>query len=165
MKRIDLFYQGQQLDGLKHMELDADTTVGVLRKMLIEKHGLPLTVLVFLEDIDEPVGNEEKLLDYATPKGLKIHIHSARELKVLVTFNGKTVEAHFAPSATVSLVKRWAAEKEFGMSPSDAGEHVLQLAGTADRPAPGTHIGSLLDDKDRLIAFDLVPDERVQGMA
>jgi hypothetical protein len=84
---------------------------------------------------------------------------------VAVTFNGETVERRFPPSATVARVKRWAAEKKFGMSEEEAGEHVLQIAGTHDRPAPGTHIGALTDDKVCGVAFDLVPDERINGAA
>ena len=95
--------------------------------------------------------------------GLKVHLHSLRQLKVTVTFNGKTIERLFGPGATVARVKRWAAEHEFGMSEEEAGEHVLQIAGKHDRPAPGTHIGALRDGKVRALAFDLVPDERVNG--
>ena len=51
------------------------------------------------------------------------------------------------------------------MSEDEAGEHVLQIAGTHDRPAPGTHIGSLTNDKADSLSFDLVPDERVNGAA
>jgi len=82
-----------------------------------------------------------------------------------VTFNGESVERRFPPSATVARVKRWAAEKKFGMSEDEAGEHVLQIASTHDRPAPGTHIGSLTESKICNLAFDLVPDERVNGAA
>jgi hypothetical protein len=57
-------------------------------------------------------------------------------------------------------VKRWATEHKFGMSEEEAGEHVLQIAGGHDRPAPGTHIGSLTDSKVCGLAFDLVADER-----
>ena len=49
------------------------------------------------------------------------------------------------------------------MSAEEAGEHVLQIVGTHERPSPGTHVGALNDDKERVVAFDLVPDERVQG--
>ena len=122
-----------------------------------------LDVLVFLEDQDDPIADLVEIAEHATRQGLKVHLHCHRRVKVTVTFNGKTVERHFGPSATVARVKRWAAEREFGMSSEEAGEHVLQIAGTHDRPSPGTHIGALADGRVRLVAFDLVPDERVQG--
>jgi hypothetical protein len=52
---------------------------------------------------------------------------------------------------------------KFGMSEEEAGEHVLQIAGTHNRPAPGTHIGALVSHGQCRIAFNLVPEERVNG--
>ena len=163
MRAIDVFYQGEGLGEVKHLEIEPGATFAVLKARLTEKHGFRLDVLVFLEDEDEPIGDLAAITEHATPQGLKVHLHHLRQVKVTVTFNGKTVERLFSPSATVTRVKRWAAEKEFGMSADEAGEHVLQIAGKHDRPNPGTHIGALSDGKVRVVAFDLVPDERVQG--
>ena len=80
-----------------------------------------------------------------------------------MTFNGETVHDRFAPGTTIARVKRWAAEKEFGMSREEASEHVLQLSGSQERPAPGTHLGALVTCKVCKLSFDLVPDERVNG--
>ena len=41
---------------------------------------------------------------------------------------------------------------------------MLQIAGTHDRPAPGTHLGTLAACPECCFAFDLVPDERVNGV-
>jgi hypothetical protein len=49
------------------------------------------------------------------------------------------------------------------MTPQEAGEHVLQITGTKDRPDPGTHLGTLAACPDCRLAFDLVPNERVNG--
>lgn len=163
MKFIDLFYQGEGLGEIQHLEIEADATVAVLKTRLVEKHGLSPDVLVFLEDEDDPIGDDVPLKEPATPKGLKVHLHCRRQVKVRVTFNGKTVERLFGPGATIARVKRWAAQREFGMSEAEAGEHVLQLSGKHDRPAPGTHIGALSAGEARGLSFDLVPDERVNG--
>ena len=148
-----------------HIELKPDATFAVLKSCLAEEHRIPDGVLLFIEDEDEPIDETVLVKDRATAKGLKVHIHRCRQVKVTVMFNGKTVECHFAPSATVARVKRWAAEKEFGMSEDEVGEHVLQIAGTHDRPVPGTHIGTLTDDKADSVSFDLVADERINGAA
>lgn len=66
-------------------------------------------------------------------------------------------------AGTVARVRNWAAEKKFGMSPEEAGEHLLQLSGTQERPTPGTHIGALVTHGACMLAFDLVADERVHG--
>ena len=163
MKFIDLFYQGEGVGEISHIELEPDATFAVLRARLAEKHQVPTDALLFIEDEDEPIGDSAVVKDRATTKGLKIHIHRCRHVEVNVTFNGETVERRFPPSSTVARVKRWAAEKKFGMSEDEAGEHVLQITGTYDRPAPGTHIGALTEGKVCSLAFDLVPDERVNG--
>ena len=80
-----------------------------------------------------------------------------------MTFNGETVHHRFGPGATVARVKRWAAEKKFGMSDDEASEHVLQLAGGHERPAPGVHLGTLAVGPMCHVAFDLIPDQRVNG--
>jgi hypothetical protein len=49
------------------------------------------------------------------------------------------------------------------MSPQEAGEHVLQIAGTKDRPDAGTHLGAIAAYPECRFAFDLVPNERVNG--
>lgn len=163
MKVIDVFYQGEGLGEVKHLEIESDATFAGLKARLAEKHGLDLDVLVFLEDKDGPIADLTKIAEHAQPQGLKVHLHRLLQVKVTVTFNGKTVEGEFSPSATVARVKRWAAEKEFGMSADEASEHMLQIAGTHDRPNPGKHIGALGDGKVRVLDFDLVPDKRVQG--
>ena len=163
MESVDLFCQGEGIGEIVHIELELDATFAHLKARLAEEYRISEDALLFIEDEDEPIDETVLVKDRATAKGLKVHIHRCRHVKVTVMFNGKTAECHFAPSATVARVKRWAAEKEFGMSEDEAGEHVLQVAGTHERPAPGTHIGALTDDKADSVSFDLVPDERVNG--
>lgn len=165
MNSIDLFCQGEGIGEILHIELEPSATFAVLKSRLAGRHPIPDDVLLFIEDKDEPIDESVFVKDCATATGLKVHIHRCRHVKVTVTFNGKMVERHFAPSSTVARVKRWAAEKEFGMSEDDAGEHVLQIEGTHDRPAPGTHVGALTNDRADSLSFDLVPDERVNGAA
>ena len=162
MSKIDLFYQGEGLKDINYLEIDPDLTFRELKKIVHEKHGIPLDVLVFIEGKSGPVGEDESVKDYVTAKGIKVHFHRHREVKVRVTFNGKTVEGEFPPATTVANVRGWAAVSEFGMSEDEAGEHVLQVSGTHDRPSPDTHLGTLGEGK-RVVEFDLVADERVQG--
>lgn len=163
MKSVDLFYQAEGVAEIAHIEVEPDATFAMLKARLTQIHGLPDEALLFLEDDQEPVNDAIRIEERATEKGLKAHVHRCRHIDVTVTFNGETVEHRFSPSTTIARVKKWAAEQKFGMSEDEAGEHVLQIAGTHKRPAPGTHIGSLTDGKVCALAFDLVPDERVNG--
>ena len=49
------------------------------------------------------------------------------------------------------------------MTQQEATHHHLQIAGTKDRPDPGAHLGTLASYPECKVAFDLVPDESVNG--
>jgi hypothetical protein len=163
MKKIDFYYQGEGVHEIQHLEVSADQRFADIKSRLAEGHGFSKDTLVFLEDSDEPIDEQDLVSERACGCSIKAHFHRCRQIEVQVTFNGKTAERRFGPGTTVARVKRWAAEREFCMSPEEASEHVLQLAGTHDRPAPGTHIGSLTSNRKCRLAFDLLPDERING--
>lgn len=163
MNHVDIFYQGEGIAEIQHLEIDAADTFAALKTKICGKHGLSVETMVFIEDSDDPVDESSPVQERAGAAGIKVHLHRCRHVKVSVTFNNETVEQTFAPSATITRIKRWAAERKFGISEAEAGEHVLQIAGTTDRPSPGTHVGTLVVCAACRIAFDLVPDERING--
>lgn len=162
MDKIEVFYQGEGIGEIQHFEADSGDTFSAIKAKLCAKHGLASDTVLFLEDAPEPIDEKGLVREQARPAGIKLHLHRCRSVKVSVTFNGKTVEEAFAPSTTVARVKIWAA-RQFGMSEEEAGEHVLQIVGTHDRPRPGTHIGSLVVCSTCRVAFALIPDERING--
>lgn len=163
MKLLQVFYQLEGAASVEHLEVPADATFADLIKALAGKHGIDAATLLFAEDGEEPVGPEAPLASAAHGGAVKVQAHRCKRINVFVTFNGRTVSDAFAPGTTVGRVKKWAAEKQFHMSPDEAGEHVLQIAGTQERPAPNTHVGSLATHPACRVAFDLVPNERVNG--
>lgn len=165
MKVIDVFYQGEGIHEVAHIEVDAEHSFAALKAMLAEKHQLDGDLLVFIEDEDEPVDEVIFVREHAGGCGVKAHVHRCRHVEVTVSFNGEPAHHRFSPGTTVARVKRWAAEHKFGMSPEEASEHVLQFAGSHDRPAPGTHLGALVSCARCRLDFQLVPDERVNGYA
>ena len=162
METIDIFYQGHGLREIEHMEIEPGHTVAVVKDILIQKHGWERDTLIFIEDVETPL-EEQRLIVELCGAGAHLHLHRCRHVEVAVTFGGETVHHRFAPSATVARVKTWAAVTKFGMTEEEAGEHVLQIAGTQDRPPPGAHIGTLTACPACRVHFDLVPDERING--
>ena len=163
METLDLFIQGEGLSGIKYIEIESYSTFGAIKARLIEQYNIPTEALLFVEDMDKPLDDGSNAVQHASTAGLKLHFNRCSKLDVLVTFNGETARCQFAPSATVSRVKKWVAERKFKMSDAEVGEHVLQISGTYERPAPGTHIGVLSPPGACEVKFDLVPDERVNG--
>jgi hypothetical protein len=163
MSSIDVFYQGEGIREIEHFEASPEHSFAAVKIAIIEKHGLDKETRIYLEDREEPVDESHLLGQHAGQAGIKAHLHRCRHVEVSVSFNGETVDHRFGPGTTVARVKTWAAEHRFGMTPQEAGEHVLQIAGTKDRPDPGTHVGTLASCPACKVAFDLVPNERVNG--
>lgn len=163
MKTIDIFYQAEGLHEIAHLEIGADESLGSVRDAIAKKHGLGAETLIFIEDMDESADLKHPLPKPGDGHGIKVHVHRCREVAVAVTFNSETVNHAFTPATTIAKVKKWAAERKFKMNDEEASEHVLQITGTHDRPAPNIHIGSLVKHPACRVAFDLVPDERVNG--
>lgn len=163
MKVIDIFYQGRGILEFEQIEVQADHTVAVIKAAIFEKHGFTGEMLVFIEGRDEPLEEHHVIGDVCRERSPKLHLHPCRVIETAVTFAGQTVHRKFPPATTVGEIKKWAAIREFHMTEAEAGEHLLQISGTKDRPAPGTHVGSLAHGPDCRVHFDLVPDERVNG--
>lgn len=163
MTTVNIFYQGEGIREVECVEIDSENTFGALKALIVQKHGLTDEVLIFLEDADEPADEGIAVCRHSGHVGVKAHLHRCRSVEITVTFNGDKVHHPFGPGTTVARVKRWAAEHKFKMTEAEASEHVLQVSGTHDRPAPGTHIGSLVTGPKCRVAFDLVPDQRING--
>lgn len=161
MQTIPVFYQAESLSHVEHANFAPDTTLADVLAAILAKHQTDAAAVLFIEDTDEPVELGKRLRDVASSKGVKLHVHRCRRIEVSITFNG-TKERVFAPAATVARVKRWATDA-FHMSPEDAAEHVLQVAGSTERPSAGTHLGTLAAHPHCRVRFDLVPNERING--
>jgi hypothetical protein len=163
MKSIDIFYQGENIAGVEHLEVSGEATFGELQARLASQHGLPADVLIFMEGDEPPIEHKVLIAARSGDRGVTVHVHRCRHVNVAVTFNNTTKEHLFSPASTVGHVKQWMAVHKFEMTKDDASEHLLQLAGSTTRPSPSTHIGGLTDGKTCAVAFDLVADERVNG--
>jgi len=163
MSAIDIFYQGEGLPDVEHIEIGPEQTFDALKTLLVHKHGLDSDVIIFLEDSDEPLDEHQVVREHSGSAAVKLHLHRCRHIEVAVTFNAETVQRRFGPGSTIARVKRWAAEDAFKMSKEEASEHVLQISGTHNRPSPGTHLGALTSHPACRVAFDLVADQRVNG--
>lgn len=159
MNHIDIFLQTEGNTTLSHLNLEGSSTVANLKATLVDRNLATPASAIFIEDDDDPL-DDHRSLDSIGGKSLKLHANRCTSIAVTVTYGARTVSHKFSPSTTVAKVQRWSTS-ELGLTPDDATEHVLQLKGTLDRPSVSTHIGSLARECE--VAFDLVPNERIQG--
>ncbi|HYD17686.1 MAG TPA: hypothetical protein VEF76_04320 [Patescibacteria group bacterium] len=166
MKNIEILLQGEDIPDIQVVVIEHENAKGHQLLAKAAEHRKTKNnegeFLIFMEDVDEPLDPGKTLPKSEKGSPCRMHVHRCRAIAVSVTFNGTTAEHRFGPGTTVEKVKRWAAIERFGMSPADAAEHVLQLAGTTVRPEPDTHLGSLTGNSCS-VRFDLVPLKRVEG--
>ena len=143
MSSVDVFYQGEGIPEIAYLEAAPSYSFAVIKLVIIERHRLKLGTRLYLEDKDEPVNEWHLVGDHAGRACVKIHVHRCRHILAAINFNGDTVRHRFGPGTTVARARTWAAERQFGMTPLEAAEHVLQISGTQDQPAPGVHLGAL----------------------
>jgi hypothetical protein len=163
MKIIDIYYQGEGVGALEHLEFDAEETFAELKAAIAGKHNIAGEIVLFIEDEAEPVEGDAKLCDKASRAGIKAHVHRCRKIEVVIHFKDKTVRHEFAPGATIARIKHWVTVRKFGMTEEAAWHHHLQIAGTTDQPDPGTHVGTLASCPKCSVAFDLVTTPKVNG--
>jgi hypothetical protein len=164
MKTLRIFVQGENLPDVDYIEVEVGRTVADFKSAWARKHtGYTLAnVFVFAEGGEEPLGDNTHLDSLETKHGVRVHLHRCHRIHAKVSYAGRSVEHDYSPATTIAHIKKWAAGK-LGLSPEDAAEHVLQVAGTQTRPDPDTHVGTLVSSPQCSIAFDLVPAERVNG--
>lgn len=162
MNELQLFLQIEGVRRIEVIKLPADATAELL---LREARRLGLVVedvLIFVDGRDEPVALDIVLREIGVGHHHHVHAHRCRHIEVTVHFNATTKKRAFTPHATVAQVKAWFVHA-IEMPPLDAGEHVLQLTGTQDRPETDLHLGTLAQHPHCAIDFTLVPKKRVEG--
>ncbi len=162
---IELFVQGEGIGEVALIRVPHGATVReVIRKAKTECRieAREEEIIVLVEDKDEDVPLDAKLIDVGIRHRHRVHLHRCRRVEVSVNFNSATKKRAFSPSATIAKIKRWA-DKEFGLKGVDATEHALQICGTDKRPDLDVHVGSLVQYPHCQICFDLVPKQRVEG--
>lgn len=170
MANVQIFVQGQGKREIRVVELPAQATVRELVEAaqaqgvtsLNGSHGAE--VAVFAEDGEKPLAPGATLESAGLGNDSSVHLSRCGRVTVTVHYNGQDRTDTFGPGVPMHRVKEWVVGKKgFGLDPVDAGEHVLQVTGSSDRPDEDVHIGSLVGAGGCKVEFDLVAKVRVEG--
>ena len=157
---MTLFYQKEGSRQVHNVDVAHNEKLAELMARVAGELGEAL--LVFEEGCDGELTEEAFVVVLREKRHPKLHFHRQRAVHAEVHFNGRVVSRHASPAMTVDALKK-RADRELGIDPAHAAEHVLQLSGTSERPAGSTHLGTLSHGHDHRVSFDLVPNERFQG--
>ena len=115
-------------------------------------------ILVFTDESEDQLG-ETVVLESETI----IVCHRCREIGVEVTYNGRTIKKHFAPSTKSKKVFAWSI-KEFGIDHAEALHHELLDGSDKGKPLqPTQRIGTLVHYPKCELPLWLVKDVNILG--
>lgn len=118
---------------------------------------------VWLEDTEIEVDVTMTIADAQLPHRGHVHVNRCRQVETAVTYNNESKQRRFHPSTRVQRVFDWAvSNKGFNLTPVDAAEHELKVAGSGVTPDPTDHIGSFVGEHCA-VAFNLVAKIRHAG--
>ena len=118
---------------------------------------------VWLEETDVEIDLTVTVVEAELRHRSHVHVNRCTRVKTSVTFNGATKERDFHVSTRIERVFNWAVSKQgFNLTPTDATEHTLQVAGTTIQPDAGDHIGSFTN-AHCAVSFGLVAKIRNEG--
>ncbi|OYX47053.1 MAG: hypothetical protein B7Y90_13880 [Alphaproteobacteria bacterium 32-64-14] len=156
MSKLKLFLQ---FEGHRAVEVVLLGSDAIARDVIKAAAALGLAdspdIVVFHGDHPDPLDPGKPLHDQGVKDKDRVHVHRCKKIQVSVTFASFRKQHPFSPAATVEAVKRWFVH-EIKMSEIDATEHVLQIAGTSERPEPDVQIGSLTS-RECALNLTLVP--------
>ena len=82
MEYIDVFYQGEDVKEVEHLEFPRNETFAALKLHLAKRHGWSNDILIFIEDQDEPLDETKHLHQGGGPAGVKVHAHRCHRVEV-----------------------------------------------------------------------------------
>jgi len=129
----------------------------------IPREHLAADLQVF-DEADDDVESREHADNEELQHGRVVHVGRCHLIDVVVRYAGRAAERRFPPATRIGRVRRWAVYK-LGISPADANELVLQVAGTNIQPGRDQHVGSYVEAGTCGVAFDLVRSYTVNGDA
>jgi hypothetical protein len=139
---IEIFFvvQGQRQPFAEHVH--STITVAEFTAIAAPKGNFSDVVSVFVEDVDEPLGEGLALVEHLSREFSLLHVaHRHAKIAVTVEFNMRKITREFRPNATAERVVRWVISPEgFDLTgpPSD-----FQLKHDGEVLPPDTHIGQI----------------------
>jgi len=165
MKEIEVYVHTHDGVDPKLVKAGEDATVKQLIDKIVaaaELKGDPdEELLLFLEDVDEPLEHHRKVCECEIRHHHHVHCHRCHSIKVSVFYNGDK-HASFPPSAKVERVLEWAI-KAFKLTPAEAAEKILTLKGSDDELPLEAHIGSFAKPHECSVSLCLTAPVEVNG--
>lgn len=153
---IEAFVEGEGFANVEIINLPNGSRVRDLVVAVVQKKGgVAEEMLVFEEDVDEPLNFELELKK--GPASPVHHVHRARKVDVVVHYLNKTKEKAFSPSTRVQKLLDWVVGPGgFSVDPTIAPEMEVALRGETKELPREAHIGRYVQHPHHRFELDLI---------
>ena len=134
------------------------TTVREFVELAITATGVVGLVEVYVENGDEPLGADLRLIEHLSIEFAPLHVAKPGKIATTVRYQSRQVEHSFRPAATIETVTAWAVNK-LGI-PEDPSDFQLKHNGKV--LAQDSHLGQAAHG-EKCIVLDLVFKIKPQG--
>jgi hypothetical protein len=143
----------------RSLTLPTEATAAMFLERVIALTGRGDLVEVLIEDEEVTIQGDNVLFERIVVDEFKlVHVATEGKIKVEVTFNGKTKDSEFRPSATMEKIIKWAMGAfELEGEPAD-----FQLKLGDEVLAAGQHLGQIAEGK-KTVRLNLVMKIKPQG--
>lgn len=143
----------------RSLALPVEVTAAAFLERVVALTGRTELVEVLIEDEEVTIQDDQILFERIVVDEFKlVHVATKGKIKVDVTFNGKTKDSEFRPSATMEKIIKWAMGAfQLEGEPAD-----FQLKLGDEVLAAGQHLGQIAEGK-KTVRLNLVMKIKPQG--
>ncbi|RXG97211.1 hypothetical protein [Bradyrhizobium vignae] len=146
--------------GPRQIQVSRSATAKEVIEAVVLETKRPELTEVFLEDEEECLAEDRRVVELVIEEFRLIHIASKGKITVTVVYNSRQVHRDFAPSVTIETIIAWAISPSALNLEGVSAEYQLKL-GSEVLP-PDLHLGQIAKGEKK-IAFSLVFRIKPQG--
>lgn len=154
--RIEIEVEGENLAETEIIEIEKGHDGHVLVAEVSKRCGIePTALLLFEEDCNGPL--DLTIIIDERRSGIVHHVHRAKEVDVIVNYNGPPKSHRFSPATRIQRVLDWAIGSHgFNIDPTIAPEMELALHGHTEELPKRAHIGRYVKHPHHKLELDLI---------
>lgn len=160
VEKVEIVYTTEIDKEPQMVTINREMTVKEFSKVVTEQLGFPGERSVFLEDQNEPLHEDDILVDHLSEKFAPIHVASAGSITVTVRYQEKSLDSAFKPSITIAKIIEWAIGSTGFQLEGGVGGFQIKYNGIVE--PTDRHLGQVAHG-DKKVTLDLVFNIKPQG--
>lgn len=160
IENIEIFFAVEGHAAHRKAQVHPAITVREFVEITKTTAGVAELVAVYLEDAQDPLGDELVVAEQLTIEFAPLHVATHGKIKTTVRYQSKEIHREFSPATRIETVTRWAAGPHGFKLQGDPSDYQLKHDGHI--LSPDDHLGQVAHGKKH-VTLELVFKEKPQG--